>query len=678
MATNNANSDIEILVGVQGGEDINDGSGAIIARTLKKIAQNISNANLIKVKIDADPISTKKSLQKTLNQAGLKIHNVSFGNNIANALQNQLNQYKTSLTIGDVSFGNDIATVLQNQLNQLNLSVNINGNASNTNGNSKGGGNNSGGKGGGKKTEQDRLAQNWIKINEAIHDAGESGKEFFDQAEKQTYANNENVKNASRQILDLNTQMLSLAELPDAFTHDGQAFDKSGIIADYKSLIETQIDFAARTEKVSDVELEQYDRRLKKFNQFVKNFIDGHKKMERAGSPGRDPSSKKADTAADRWELSLAKTKANYGDDIMQAESVAKAWEKAKEAVQKYRDGVTKADDFDAVGEIYAAIRAVEEAAKAQKKYVESHSGIGMDKVVAKSNLEFQSFEKYLRTLSPKALTEFSAEIRNIRNLLREDTPEAFEKAKVALTDFKANMKRFGYESGNIFTMLEGKIKTFATYLVSSRVVDEFFAQFSRAVQTVIELDDALTDLRIVTGGTNAETKELLKTYNQMAQKIGSTTSETSQAAVSWLRQGYNIADTNQLIETSMVFSKVGFLEANEAASTLTSTMLGYKLSVDEAMTAVDMFTKLDLDMATSAGDIAIALAQTASMAESAGISLAKVSAQLATVLSVTQESGEVVGNFYKSTLSRLQNIRAGRLEDPETGESLKSWGVAA
>ena len=100
MATNNSTSDIEILVGVQGGESINEGSGKEISSTLKKIAQNISQQKLIKVTVGADQTTTKRAIQQVLDQSDLKLHNVGFGNNVANSLQSQLAKMGLTIDIG--------------------------------------------------------------------------------------------------------------------------------------------------------------------------------------------------------------------------------------------------------------------------------------------------------------------------------------------------------------------------------------------------------------------------------------------------------------------------------------------------------------------------------------------------------------------------------------------------
>ncbi len=299
-------------------------------------------------------------------------------------------------------------------------------------------------------------------------------------------------------------------------------------------------------------------------------------------------------------------------------------------------------------------------------------------KATAKAADMRAKFTKYLTTVKPKALTQFSTEINTINTLLGQGTADAVKQASIHLTSLKAAIETAGYAGGNAITFLGSKLKSFGAYLVSSALTMAIVNGVRTMIDNVKDLDAALTDLRIVTGATRKETEELLSTYNKMAQRIGSTTSDVASSATSWMRQGYGLEDTDTLIETSMIFSKVGFLEADEAASALTSTIKGYKLAVEDAMSAVDTFTTLDLDLATSAGEIATALAETASSAETAGISLEKAAAQIGIVLEVTQASGEEIGNFYKTLMARLSNIKAGRLEDPETGESLNTWGIAA
>lgn len=293
------------------------------------------------------------------------------------------------------------------------------------------------------------------------------------------------------------------------------------------------------------------------------------------------------------------------------------------------------------------------------------------ERAIHTSNLAHANFQQYLQSVNPKALVEFKDDIEEINNLLGQGTPDSLEMANNKLKDFKANMKRAGYEGGNIFTFMHNKIKTFAAYLMSSAFTMLAVNGFRSLIDNVHTLDDALTDLRIVTGNTRAETEELLVTYSKLAQQLGSTTSDVAAGAVDWLRQGYNEADSVELLTQSTILSLVGDMESAEATDALTAAIKGYQLAVGEASDVVDKFFTVDMAAATSAEDLALALAKTAANAKLAGLNLDDVIGQLAVVNETMKEDGESTGTFYNTMLSRMGRIKAGELSDPESGDVL-------
>ncbi len=328
--------------------------------------------------------------------------------------------------------------------------------------------------------------------------------------------------------------------------------------------------------------------------------------------------------------------------------------------------------------------QAANELSEAKKRVAQLKSTIDMldtskQKLSAISvDIQQKKFDRYTDSLKPSVLQQYRKEIEQINDLLRRaktghvgDVSKNLKEADLRIKDLKASIRSLGEDGGSTMDHLVGKFKTFSTYLVSSAATLALVGSFTKAIKVTYDLNDALTDLRIVTGGTKEDAAALISTYNQMAQAMGTTTKEVSSAAVEWLRQGYSMADTQKLIEDSMVLSTVGFMDSNEAAQALTSTMKGYRLSVEDAIGAVDKFTAVDMAAATSAGNIAIALSKTAANAKLAGISLNDVVGQLALVNETMQEAPESTGVFYNTMLSRMGMIKSGRLSDPETGESL-------
>lgn len=316
--------------------------------------------------------------------------------------------------------------------------------------------------------------------------------------------------------------------------------------------------------------------------------------------------------------------------------------------------------------EISALQRRMEDYQKTSQKAQLTHN-----KVIASGALELSQFNRYLTTLNPKVLGQYSGAIENIRQLFRSDMPDDIAKAKIAVTEFKAEMKSAGHEGGNIFTYMEGKIKSFATYLASAMLTNLAVNGVRNVISTVKELDESLTDLRIVTGGTRQETQDLLKTYNALAQQLGATTANTASGALDWLRQGYSQKDTNELLKQSMTLSIVGDMEAAESTNALTAALKGYKLEVEDASDVVDKYFAVDMAAATSSSDMATALAKTAANAKLAGLSLNDVIGQLAVTNETMKESGEETGTFYNTMLSRIGALKSGRLSDPETEEDL-------
>lgn len=238
------------------------------------------------------------------------------------------------------------------------------------------------------------------------------------------------------------------------------------------------------------------------------------------------------------------------------------------------------------------------------------------------------------------------------------------------LREVQANLNKTGAIGESVWTKLGKAITNHAFEKAALLVLTTATRAIHQVYQNVVELDKAVTNLQIATGKTREETKELITTYANLAQQLGATVTEVTEAADTWLRQGYSVAETNELITYTMMLSKLGQLDSAEAAKALTSAMKGYKVSVEDAMDIVDKFTAVDMEAAISAGDIATAMAETATSADIAGVSMDKLIGYIATVGEVTQDGAESIGTFYKTMFARMGSISAGNFTDAETGES--------
>lgn len=231
--------------------------------------------------------------------------------------------------------------------------------------------------------------------------------------------------------------------------------------------------------------------------------------------------------------------------------------------------------------------------------------------------------------------------------------------------------KDLGLETDSVSQKFKKLFSHNLTERAISQALKLLSAIMTEVYQKTIELDKATTDLQIATGYSKEETRGLVGEYSSLAKSVGATTTEVSQAADAWLRQGYSVDSTNTLIKNSMMLSKLGQIESAEATTALTSAMKGYNLSVEDTTGIVDKLTSVDMEAAVSAGDLAIAMAETNTGARIAGIGIDRLIGYIATVAEVTQDGAESVGTFYRTLFARMGNIKAGQLIDPETSEDL-------
>lgn len=216
-------------------------------------------------------------------------------------------------------------------------------------------------------------------------------------------------------------------------------------------------------------------------------------------------------------------------------------------------------------------------------------------------------------------------------------------------------------------TFSSGKIAMTA-YLM---VLNEISKAGKNAKQTIKDLDESITDLSVAMGEGRSVASDYLSTLNKQAKIIGATTKETADSADSWIRQGKSIAETEELIYDSMILSKLGKIESADASTYLTAALNGYKLEAKDAIDVVDKLTAVDMESASDAGGLAESLSKCSSAANMADVSFDKLIGMISTVKEVTQDSDEAVGNMFKSVFSRMNQIKAGKFVDLETGESL-------
>ena len=194
---------------------------------------------------------------------------------------------------------------------------------------------------------------------------------------------------------------------------------------------------------------------------------------------------------------------------------------------------------------------------------------------------------------------------------------------------------------------------------LAAKVLNTARKEIQQVYQNILKLDEAMTNLRIVTGSNTEQAKSMMNTYNDLAMQLGTTTQAVASSAAEWLRQGYSVSEANELIKSSTYLSRLGFMDMNQSVTALTSVMKGFRIEAADSMDIVDKLTQLDAKYATTAGDIATALSRTSAVAREAGLDLDQTAAALTTMIDVSQQDASSVGNAFRTILARYGNVKA-------------------
>ena len=281
--------------------------------------------------------------------------------------------------------------------------------------------------------------------------------------------------------------------------------------------------------------------------------------------------------------------------------------------------------------------------------------------VKVQAQLEDTKFKKQMEQLSKK---KYKVDV-DVSNSGSKKATRDLEQLAYEATHTQTVFGKLKKSVGETFS---GNKMAVTAYLATLKAIK---SAASDAKTAIVDMDKAVTNLSVAQGQGRDTAANYLKQLNFQAQSIGATTKEVAQSADSWLRQGKSVKETGDLVYDSMILSKLGQIESAKASEYLTSALNGYKKSASEAIDIVDKLTAVDMESASDAGGLAESMSRTASAASMAGVSMDKLIGMISTVKEVTQASDESVGNMFKSVFSRMNQIKAGKFVDEETGESL-------
>lgn len=125
-----------------------------------------------------------------------------------------------------------------------------------------------------------------------------------------------------------------------------------------------------------------------------------------------------------------------------------------------------------------------------------------------------------------------------------------------------------------------------------------------------------MNEIRVVTGKSEQDAERIGASYRKLAKDMKVTSTELSQAAITFYRQGLSDGEVNKRLQAVTKYAKIANIEFEKAAELVTSTTNSMGVEVNKV---IDVFLTLGDSAATSGEEIGKGMQKAAAAAATFG-----------------------------------------------------------
>lgn len=249
--------------------------------------------------------------------------------------------------------------------------------------------------------------------------------------------------------------------------------------------------------------------------------------------------------------------------------------------------------------------------------------------------------------------SNIDAQIKTLKKAGDKLDEASIAKLRQNLSLLDSLSSELGYKGQTYEQRIQGKMQELTSYFVSVTSFGFAIQQIRNMISNVNALDDAMTELRKVTGETDATYDKFLTNAAKRAQTLGSTMSDVVIATGSFARMGYNLEEAEKLGDAAIiaqnVWDNVGSID--ETSNTIISAMKAFGIAAEDAMRIVNVYNAVSNSFGVTSGNIADAMADAGAALEAAGNNFDESVALFTATNEVIQD--------YSKTATALRTIAA-------------------
>ena len=249
------------------------------------------------------------------------------------------------------------------------------------------------------------------------------------------------------------------------------------------------------------------------------------------------------------------------------------------------------------------------------------------------------------------------------------------------ITNMNKSLKETNSILGEIGGSLGHNLSKMAEWAISGTLLYGSLRKLREISEIVYDVDDAMRQVRGVTGMTANDTDMLVTKYQKLADELNSTVSAMSEMSLEMYRQGLTAEETASRMATITKLAGIENLDVGAVTEYVTAGVNSFERLGLSAEEYGDKVAKAAAVSATSVDEIAKGLQRSSNIASVTGLSFSELISYISTVSSVSRLSASTIGNSMKGVLSRFSKITEMGEDNTivygEVRDAVKSVGIA-
>lgn len=247
------------------------------------------------------------------------------------------------------------------------------------------------------------------------------------------------------------------------------------------------------------------------------------------------------------------------------------------------------------------------------------------------------------------------------------------------LRNFKGEAQSAGLTVNRFFQSMGSQLKMIMQRWVSLYAI---IGRITSAFNELKSVDKILTEIAKSSDVTRESLESLGNAAFDAANKYGRSVTDYLYGVQEFSRAGFRGDQLTGLTEVSLLAQSAGDIETDLANSYVIATNAAYGLagSQEKLGEVLDRQNYVTNNYALNMTDLASATKIAASQAAQSGIEIDQMTAALATMISTTQQGGEIAARSLRGILMNIQQVKGevGDGEEDITAESLTKYEKAA